>query len=46
VHVFAHGEDDDDCVRIGAAAPRERAITAPAPRFDAQSDSEQAGRPA
>jgi len=40
VHIFEHGEDDDDCVRVGAAAPRERATATPAP----QSEGEHAGR--
>jgi multiple sugar transport system ATP-binding protein len=34
VHIFESAEDDDACVRIGAAAPRERAVTTPAPQFD------------
>jgi multiple sugar transport system ATP-binding protein len=29
VHLFAGGEDDDECPRLGAAAPRDRADTAP-----------------
>jgi ABC-type sugar transport system ATPase subunit len=40
VHIFDHGEQDDACVRIGAAAPRERTTT-DAPHERA---SEQAGR--
>jgi multiple sugar transport system ATP-binding protein len=39
VHIFSHGEQDDACVRIGAAAPRERPAAEPHERT-----SEQAGR--
>jgi len=39
VHIFDHGEQDDTCVRIGAAAPRER----PAAESHERT-SEQAGR--
>jgi multiple sugar transport system ATP-binding protein len=42
VHIFDGGEETDECLRLGAAAPREQAATPPAPRFD----QEQAGRPA
>jgi multiple sugar transport system ATP-binding protein len=46
VHLFAAAEDDDHCVRIGAAAPRERELTTKASGFDTAtpSDSEQGGR--
>jgi hypothetical protein len=46
VPLFAAAEDDDHCVRIGAAAPRERELTTKASGFDTAtpSDSEQGGR--
>jgi multiple sugar transport system ATP-binding protein len=52
VHIFAAGEEDDDCSRLGAAAPRERttaapgkrAVATPAPQVDGRFDEEQAGR--
>jgi len=47
VHLFAAAEDDDHCVRIGGAAPRERVLTTTTPTKAATpSDSEQGGRPA
>jgi hypothetical protein len=47
VHIFAAAADDDDCGRIGAAAPRERVLTTTkASGFGTAmpSDSEQGGR--
>ena len=46
VHIFAAAEDDDHCVRIGAAAPRERVRTTIGFRVrrTIPSDGEQGGR--
>jgi ABC-type sugar transport system ATPase subunit len=38
VHLFECGEEDEQCVRLGAAAPRERADGPPSEQFDVEQE--------